>query len=160
MGGYVGFRSFVAVVHDGAVVYTDVDSGDYGLIGAQCQKAIANGIIPVGPLIEKAATVVAPPPPQDGFAPMLGLQFTDDPTGVRISAVTPGSVAEAAGLTDGIVVQKINGVGLASLDFGTKAKLFEAAEAGATLSGSDGKDFVIKRPAPVALSKPPATKKH
>ncbi|MFL6759455.1 PDZ domain-containing protein [Sphingomonas sp.] len=159
MGGYVGFHDFVAVMHDGAVAYTEVGSGNYDLIAAQCQKAIASGLIPTVPLETKAVAEAAPAPPANGFAPLLGFQFTDDATGVRIDAVTPGSVADAAGLKEGAVIQKVNGVALASLDFSTKAKLFEAADAGATLSSSDGTDVLMKRPLPAAKPKPTKTVK-
>jgi hypothetical protein len=150
MGGYVGFHSFVAVMHDGAVAYTEVGSGNYDLVESQCQKALASGLLPAGPLVTKAASEPAPAvlaAPASGFAPLLGFQFSDDASGVRIDAITPGSVAEAAGLARGAVIQQVNGVALGTLDFGTKSKLFEAADAGATLSMSDGTAVLMKRPA-------------
>jgi membrane-associated protease RseP (regulator of RpoE activity) len=160
MGGYVGFHSFVAVMRDGAVVYTEVGSGDYDMLEAQCQKAISNGVIPTVPLVTETPTLVTPSPPAAGFAPLLGFAFADDPDGVRIDAVTPGSVAEAAGLKPGTILQKVNGVSLASLDFATKLKLLEATDAGATLLTADGGEVLMKRPHnPVKQSKPAAAHK-
>lgn len=148
MGGYVGFHSFVAVMYNGSVVYTEVGSGNYDLLEAQCLKAVSNGILPSGPLItEASAPAAAPPPPANGFAPTLGFQFSDNVGGIQVDAVTPGSVAEAAGLSTGIVIKSINGLSLPSLDFSTKVKLFEAAGNGSTLTKDDGSDVVMKRPA-------------
>jgi hypothetical protein len=152
MGGYVGYRAFVAIMHDGAVVFTDVGTGDYDLVEAQCAKAIASGLIPTVPLVTSTPAEAAPTPVANGFAPLLGFEFTDDPNGVQVNAVTPGSVAEAAGLKTGTIIQKVNGVTLTSLDFATKSKLFEAADAGATFSSAEGIELVMKRPPPATAS--------
>jgi hypothetical protein len=158
MGGYVGFRPFMAVMNNGSIIYTNVaESNGFSFVGAGCENALKTGLLPKTPLVTKAASepVVAPAPatPVSGFASMLGLQFSDDANGVRIEMVTPGSVADAAGLKAGIVIQKVNGVSLASLEFGIKAKLFEAADAGATLTNSDGLDILMRRPAPAPTQK-------
>lgn len=48
MGGYVGFRRFVAVMRNGSIVFTQIgDGGDIDILTAQCSKAIQNGILPL-----------------------------------------------------------------------------------------------------------------
>ena len=120
LGGYVGFRRFVAVMREGSIVYSQSgDASDFDVLTIQCNKAIQSGILPVA-----GATTNRAPDPD---SPLFGLDITAVPDGAYIKTIRAGYPAEKAGLITGMVIEKLNGVSLRGFDTVTIGKMLKAS---------------------------------
>ena len=161
MGGYVGFRSFVVVMNNGAITYAATSTGgNYDFIDIQCQQAVAKGILPPP---ETAAAAVTTSPIVLGLAPALGFTYRNDGDTIAVNEVSTGGIAAAASLAPFMVIEKVNGLSLAGLPADTRAKLLDNAGAGTTLTVRGRGDMKMERPAPPAATAPatrPPARRH
>ena len=157
MGGYVGFRSFVAVMNNGQITLSLVgDGGTYDFIAGQCQQAISKGILPPAEAPE-APTVAAAP--TLGLAANLGFTYRNDGDTVVVSEVSPGGIGASAGLTQFMVVERVNGLSLQGLTPEMRAKLFDNASTGATLTVRGRGEMRMVPPAAEVKPAAPSTPK-
>jgi len=145
MGGYVGFRRFVVVMKDDAVVFSAIGDGkNYDFVSLGCQKAMQQGLFPAPGASGSASTGTAVPDIPDN-APRFGFDVTNVPDGAYLSIVMPGSAAANAGLVTGMVITKINGVGLRGFDLVTMQKLIKGTEGEMTLAIVGHADVKLSR---------------
>jgi hypothetical protein len=143
MGGYVGFRRFVVVMNNGRVVYSATgDGGNYDFVSMQCQKAAQQGLFPPP---GSNASVAAGSPVLAPDAPRFGFDIAAVPDGAYVSTVIPGTAAAKAGLLQGMVITKMNGVALQGFDRGTTEKILRGTEGELTLSIVGRPDMKMKR---------------
>lgn len=145
MGGYVGFRQVVAVVRDGAVVFSAIGDGSaYDFIAGQCQQSANKGLL-------KPAGTIGPPAP-DPSEPQFGFFTSPVPDGLYIARVTPGSVAEAGGIVPGMVMTKVNGLPIKGMDMNAAGQLLRAADGAVTFSFVGHADMTLTK-APIAAAR-------
>lgn len=86
MGGYVGFRRFVVVMKDGAVVYSATGDGrNFDFVSMQCQKAASQGLFP-----PPGSTAVGVPPAIPEIpdnAPRFGFDVVAVPDGAYVTTI-------------------------------------------------------------------------
>lgn len=146
MGGYVGFRTVVVVVNNGAAVFSATgDGGNYDFVNLECQQAINKGMLPRA----DATTAVAATPPSD--APQFGFSSMVVPDGIYLATIVPGSVAATAGLAPGMVIEKVNGISVKGMDMATAGALLKAIEGEASFNVI-GKGLVKLTKAPIAVA--------
>lgn len=99
-GGYVGPVAFVVLVRSDNTVFVDSDSVRMPIVGKQCARAQKQGLFAAAPPVIPANT------------PMFGVGYTAVPEGASVSALADGFPAALAGLKQGMVVEKVNGISL------------------------------------------------
>jgi len=149
MGGFVGFRSFVVVMNNGAVTFSGVgDGGSYDFISMQCQQAAAKGILP-GPEADPVVQAAAPPE-VFGLAIGLGFTYRNQSDSINVNEVSTGGLAASAGISTLMVIEKVNGLSLDGLAPETRTKLLDNAGPGTVLTVRGRGDVKMEPPAPTA----------
>jgi hypothetical protein len=144
MGGYTGATTFVVVIDFDRPLFVNVDSRGGGMNAEICEKDIAEGrLLPTPAEVAGASTSGHADTGSDISA--AGLSVRAMPDGAYVSAVRPGSIAAAAGLTAGMVVMSVNGIPLAGMG-DAMAKVIAAAGSGATVTIVGGKSLTFGGP--------------
>ncbi|KPF79491.1 PDZ domain-containing protein [Novosphingobium sp. AAP93] len=131
MGGYVGRTYFVVVEDNGAVLYSEIGKGDgVDMLSTTCASAS----------LPPAPTAVAP------SAPALGVEVFATAEGAAISAVTPGSLGDAAGLKPGMVVTKVNGIAIKGMSADLLRQMLAGIVGNATLELTGGTTITVAKP--------------
>lgn len=131
MGGYTGAQTFIVVIDQGRLLYSDIDQSPSGLITQTCATGMQRGMFPPVPADLSA---VEPPP----AASATGLSLRPMPDGAYVSAVAPGSTADKAGVRPGMVIETINAISLHNMGE-AMIKVIDAVGAGASLGLVGGK---------------------
>lgn len=145
MGGYVGARRFVVVYFQGRITYSAIGQSDFDIVAAGCDKAIANGVLPVAGVGSIPATT-----PIKG--PKLGVQFSVVPDGAYVSAVEPGSAAAEGGIVPGMVISHVNGIALKGFDQAMIGKVIQGTAATLTLTIIGKGDVTLTKRDPDAVA--------
>lgn len=121
VGGYVGFRSFVSVVYNDHVIYTEIgQGGDYDFTDLGCRKATSSGV-----LRESQAITQIPINPNK---PQIGMSFSIVPDGLYVVRVLDGSVAQEVGIDPGMVISQVNGISTKGMTQSIARQILAAAE--------------------------------
>lgn len=112
MGGFAGQSWVLVMLRDGAISSIDIgESEQVDAASVTCANAMKRGLLPLAPAAAQqvtqppAAPVTTMPPP----GPM-GVVVQPSPIGVLIVSVSPGSIADKAGMKPGTVISAVNGV--------------------------------------------------
>ena len=121
MGAYVGFRRFVVVERNWAVVFSDFGTADYNMSGPVCEQMIANNTL--GPASSELQ-VKTPDPAR----PRLGIGIRAVAEGAYITEIEKGSSAETLGLLQGTVISAVNGIPIKGFDEATIGKILRSSD--------------------------------
>jgi hypothetical protein len=146
MGGYVGETAFIVVIDRGQVLALDFgDSDGLGMVSELCAKTSF-------PSVESMVQAPAAPRLDYGFA------LTSVADGAYVSAVSPGSTAEKAGLKPRMVVAQLNGISLKGMAMTTIDQLLAATDGSVTLTIIGGNTVRVVKELVTAPAQPaPAT---
>lgn len=140
MGGYAGEAPFAIVIDDDQVLYVEVGSAkSYSLLQQACSK----GLFPPASTMVRAAVA---------SGPRFAFALTGVPDGAYVASVAPGSGAAAAGLAPGMVVTRLNGVGLRGMALTTVEQMLAGADGPVTLDLVGGKSVQVAKEAVAAAS--------
>lgn len=90
-----------------------------------------------------------PAEPFDTSKPVVGIGYSKNGSDMQVAQVVPGSAAEAAGMTTGTVVRRINGVRVDEYSLEEIAKLLSAIDGEITFEMESGKQHrLTKAPIP------------
>lgn len=129
--------NFVAVVDYGRVQTVDIsDRQSNSLVNMICGALVSGGALPPAELMEQQA--------EQRLIPAVGLKIRHVPEGASVIGVTPGSIADRAGLKSGMVISHANGIALAGFGAAT-ANILESSAASLQLRTTDGKTIELKR---------------
>jgi hypothetical protein len=135
MGGYNGDTYFIVVVDYDLVRYVEISENAYSLLGEQCAKAALPPPLP--PL--KAAPR---PTPKSNY----GIAFFAAPAGIRVDRVLPGSPAERAGIKEGMIITRVNGLVLRGLTKDMAQQMLAGVTGDAVLELDSGAVITLERP--------------
>lgn len=121
MGAYVGFRRFVVVERNGAVVFFDFGTADYNMSGPVCEQMIANNTL--GPASSQTLVNTV-----DINKPVLGFGWNIVPDGIYLNLILKGSPADATKLLQGNVISGINGIPIKGFDASAIIKIFNSSD--------------------------------
>lgn len=132
MGGYTGNTYFLVVIDHDAVLYAEIAQNAFSILGEQCTKAKL-------PLL---ASMPAPPAPK----PTYGIAFLPAPEGIRVEKVFPASPAERAGIKEGMIIARINGIALKGMPQATAQQVLSNLTGTATIELISGAIITVERP--------------
>lgn len=121
MGGYTGAATFVVVIDQDRVLYSEVGSSrGSDLLASACQTAVREGRLP------PASSM----PGVGGTGPTLaalGLETATASNGIVVISVAPDSAAARAGARQGVLLTHINGIALGGLSADLLQRILGAA---------------------------------
>lgn len=88
-----------------------------------------------------------PAKPFDTSKPVIGIGFAKDGAEMRVAQVMTGSAAEAAGMTTGTIIRRINGVKVDEFSLEELSKLLGAIDGEIDFEMSDGRHHRVVRAA-------------
>lgn len=103
------FVNFAVVIDYNQVKTVDISTRESNsLVNVACADHVARGLLPPARMFEAPRT-------EQAMAPSIGIDVRAMPEGGYVTRVAPGSPAERAGLTSGMVITHANGIALAGL---------------------------------------------
>ena len=128
--------NFVVVIDNDQVKTVDVSTRESNsLVNVMCEALVRHGNLPPARILEG---------PKDLPVPALGVSIRPMPEGAYIVETGPGSPAQHAGLTAGMVITRVNGIALA--DMGTAmTQVLGSAAPELTLETAAGEHIDIRR---------------
>jgi hypothetical protein len=139
MGGFAGRATFVVVIDDDRIVYSEVGSSrGTDLLAAACERAVSRGRLPPAPEDVRRTGGIT--------LESIGLETATAPNGIVIISVEPESAAARAGLRQGMLLTEFNGIALGGLGEDALPRILGAAEERWAFTTREGTTVAVDRP--------------